>query len=85
MIPGAFAIQSAWLDYALAFSLVIHVHWGLEAIAVDYVRPSLFGQKIHKIAVAYVYALSAVALAGLFYFNYTDVGLVKAIKMFLQK
>lgn len=54
---------------------------GIEAIVVDYVRPSIFGPVIPKIAVGMVYALSALTLGGLFYFNYSDVGLVQAIKM----
>lgn len=56
---------------------------GIEAIVVDYIRPSLFGGSttIPNIAQAGVWFLSAVTLGGLFYFNYTDVGIVNAIKM----
>ena len=50
---------------------------------VDYVRPSLFGGStvIPNIAQGLVWALSIFTLGGLYYFNYTDVGLVNAIKM----
>lgn len=85
VIPGAFLINSPWLDYVLALSLVAHVHWGIEAITVDYVRPALFGLTVPKLALGAVYLLSALTLAGLFYFNYTDVGLTTAIKMFFNK
>ena len=81
VIPAAIAMPNPALDYLLALSLVTHVHWGLEAIVVDYIRPALFGSLIPKIAIAYVYMLSIAALAGLFYFNYTDVGLGVAIRM----
>lgn len=54
---------------------------GIEAIVVDYVRPSVFGAVIPKLAVAAVYGLSAMTLGGLMYFIYADVGLVTAIKM----
>ncbi len=54
---------------------------GIEAIVVDYVRPSVFGEMIPKISVGLVYALSFITLGGLCYFTYTDVGLVNAIKM----
>jgi len=81
VIPASFMVSFAPMDYLLALSLVIHVHWGVEAIVVDYVRPSVFGRVIPKLAVAYLYVLSILALSGLFYFNYTDVGITQAIRM----
>merc|ERR1711953_441444 len=57
---------------------VLHSHWGLEAIVVDYIRPSLFGGStlIPNMAQSAVWLLSLATLAGLYYFNYTDVGIV---------
>ena len=57
---------------------------GLEAIVVDYIRPSLFGGStlIPNMAQSAVWILSLATLAGLYYFNYTDVGIVNAMKMF---
>jgi len=62
---------------------VLHSHWGIEAIVVDYIRPVLFGGSttIPNICVALVWVLSAFTLGGLYYFAYTDVGIVNAIKM----
>lgn len=62
---------------------VLHSHWGIEAIVVDYVRPALFNGStvIPNLAVGLVWAVSAFTLGALYYFNYTDVGLVNAIKM----
>jgi len=62
---------------------VLHSHWGVEAIVVDYIRPSLFGGStfIPNLCVGLVWILSAVTLGALYYFNYTDVGIVNAIKM----
>eukprot|EP00088_Acartia_fossae_P019371 TRINITY_DN21304_c0_g1_i1.p1 TRINITY_DN21304_c0_g1~~TRINITY_DN21304_c0_g1_i1.p1 ORF type:complete len:160 (-),score=34.48 TRINITY_DN21304_c0_g1_i1:813-1265(-) len=62
---------------------VLHSHWGIEAIVVDYIRPSLFNGStvIPNIAVSLVWALSAFTLGALYYFNYTDVGIINAIKM----
>lgn len=56
---------------------------GVEAIVVDYIRPSLFNGStvIPNIAQGLVWLLSALTLGGLYYFNYTDVGIVNAIKM----
>ena len=81
VIPAAFVCQSSILDYALALSLVAHVHWGFEAIVVDYIRPSIFGPTIPKAALGGIYLLSFAALAGLFYLNYSDVGLTTAVRM----
>lgn len=85
VVPMAFLTPNSYLDYALALSLVTHVHWGLEAIVVDYVRPKIFGPVIPKLAIGLTYLLSILTLAGLYYFNYNDVGLAQAIMMFLKK
>jgi succinate dehydrogenase (ubiquinone) membrane anchor subunit len=37
---------------------------------------------IPKLALASLYGFSIMALGGLIYFNYSDVGLVNAVKMF---
>lgn len=81
IIPLSFAVPFPGKDYALALALVTHIHWGVEAIVVDYIRPSIFGAVIPKVALFSIYLLSALSLGGLFYFNYTDVGLVNAIRM----
>lgn len=79
--PLAFVVPIPAMDYVIAAALVIHVHWGLEAIVVDYIRPSIFGPVAPKVALMALYFLSALSLGGLFYFNYSDVGLVHAMKM----
>lgn len=81
VLPAAAVIPHPIMDYAVALSLVIHVHWGVEAIVTDYVRPSIFGPTIPKISIALVYILSSLALGGLFMFNYTDVGITQATRM----
>ncbi|XP_065564754.1 succinate dehydrogenase [ubiquinone] cytochrome b small subunit B, mitochondrial-like [Artemia franciscana] len=81
VIPAAFAFPSPLMDSILALSATVHSHWGLEAIVIDYIRPKIFGETIPKVSVALVYALSAFTLGGLFYFNYTDVGISTAVKM----
>jgi len=81
LVPLAFVVPSAGLEYLIAFGLTLHSHWGIEAIVFDYVRPSVFGPVIPKLAMAAVYGLSAMTLGGLIYFIYSDVGLVQVIKM----
>jgi len=82
LIPMALIMPCAPLDYMVAFALTVHSHWGIEALVLDYVRPSVFGEVIPKIAMGLVYGLSAMTLGGLFYFIYSDVGIANAIRMF---
>jgi len=86
IVPGficPFLYTTPLTDALLCTLSVVHSHWGVEAIVVDYIRPSLFGGStiIPNIAQALVWALSAFTLGALYYFNYTDIGIVNAIKM----
>jgi succinate dehydrogenase (ubiquinone) membrane anchor subunit len=76
LIPAALVLENNILDYALAASLVLHSHWGLECIVTDYVH----GPTMPKMAMGLLYVVSALTLAGLFYLNYKDIGLTKAVK-----
>jgi len=80
---GPFLYTTPATDALLCTLSVLHSHWGVEAIVVDYIRPSLFGGSnvIPNLAQALVWALSAFTLGALYYFNYTDIGVVNAIKM----
>ncbi|XP_002734848.1 succinate dehydrogenase [ubiquinone] cytochrome b small subunit, mitochondrial-like [Saccoglossus kowalevskii] len=73
--PTAFITQCPALDYVLAAGVTLHGHWGLQQIVTDYVH----GDMIPKVAHASLYGLSIAAFAGLCYFNYNDVGIVKGI------
>ncbi|XP_053201291.1 succinate dehydrogenase [ubiquinone] cytochrome b small subunit, mitochondrial-like [Panonychus citri] len=84
VMPLSFMLQSPIMDYPLALSMVLHIHWGVEAVVVDYIRPRVFGNIIPKLALYSVYALSIATLAGLFYFNYTDIGVVQGVKMAMK-
>lgn len=80
LLPAALAFPSQPSDTLLAISVVMHAHWGLEAIVTDYVRPVIFGSTIPKIAHFLLIAYSALVLGGLLYFTYTDVGVSRAIR-----
>lgn len=84
-LPIGFMANLPGLDYAIAAAMVVHVHWGLEAIVVDYIRPSLFGPVLPKVSLGLLYLLSILSLGGLFYFNYTDVGIMNGVKMAWEK
>lgn len=80
IVPAAVMFPSQTLDGLLAVSMVMHSHWGLEAIITDYVRPILFGHLVPKLAHGLLIVFSAATLAGLFYFIYNDVGIGKAVR-----
>lgn len=82
IVPAAIAFPSQGLDTILAVSMVMHAHWGLEAVVTDYVRPILFGNFVPKLAHFLLLAFSATTLAGLIYFIYNDIGIGKAIRKF---
>jgi len=87
IIPVAFIASHPFTDSLLALSSVIHTHWGLEAIAIDYLcRPLIMNKPVSpmvgKIGIAIVYLISILTLAACIHFNYNDVGLTKAIKMY---
>lgn len=79
-LPGALLYPNQILDSLLAVSLVMHAHWGLEAIVTDYIRPVLFGNAVPKVAHLLLIVYSAVVLGGLLYFNFTDVGISNAVR-----
>lgn len=74
-------IENNYYAYNKKIQSYFYCNRGLEAIVVDYVRPKIVGPTIARLALALVYGLSAFTLGGLFYFNYSDVGIVNAIKM----
>lgn len=82
LLPAAIAFPSQILDSLLAISIVMHAHWGLEAVVTDYVRPILFGNTIPTLAHYLLIVYSALVLGGLLYFNFTDVGIGKAVRGF---
>ncbi|CAF0725137.1 unnamed protein product [Adineta steineri] len=75
IIPGSFVWDGPFMNYLLAASLAIHSHWGLDTVILDYCPRAAL-----PLANMIRYALTAIAFAGLCYFNYNDMGLTKALK-----
>ena len=76
VIPVSLLLENQITDHILAVSLILHSYWGLKVIATDYIH----GPTMPKLAVGLIASVSLLALVGLCYFNYTDIGLSKAIK-----
>ena len=80
IIPAAFISPSQTMDSLLAVAIVIHQHWGLEAMVVDYIRPSVLGPLLPKVAHFSLYLFSVAVTGGLFYLIYNDIGIAESIK-----
>lgn len=81
-LPATIICPSQPLDLIVAVTTVMHAHWGLEAIVVDYVRPILVGNAVPKIAHGLLILFSAATLAGLIYFIQNDIGIGQAVQKF---
>ncbi|XP_073950155.1 succinate dehydrogenase, subunit D [Choristoneura fumiferana] len=82
LVPVALLMPNKLLDSVLAILITAHSFWGLEAIAVDYVRASVVGPLLPKVAIALVYLISIATLGGLFYIISHDVGLSNTVRQF---
>uniref|UniRef100_A0A1Q3FG07 Succinate dehydrogenase [ubiquinone] cytochrome b small subunit n=2 Tax=Culex tarsalis TaxID=7177 RepID=A0A1Q3FG07_CULTA len=80
VIPVGIMFPSQVGDALIAVSVVMHQHWGLEAIVTDYVRPILFGAMVPKLAHGLLLLVSAATLGGLFYFIHNDIGIANTIR-----
>uniref|UniRef100_A0A182IYY3 Succinate dehydrogenase [ubiquinone] cytochrome b small subunit n=2 Tax=Anopheles atroparvus TaxID=41427 RepID=A0A182IYY3_ANOAO len=80
VMPVGLMYPSQLGDTLMAVSIVMHQHWGLEAIVTDYVRPIMFGTTVPKMAHGLLLIVSAATLGGLFYFNYNDIGIAGCVR-----
>lgn len=81
VIPAAFFLPSPMMDYAAALVVWAHCHWGLETVVTDYMRTRVHGALIAKASLYAFYVFSVLSMGSLFYFTYSDVGVVGAAKM----
>ncbi|KAF5280432.1 hypothetical protein FQR65_LT03241 [Abscondita terminalis] len=80
LLPACIAYPSEILDNLTAVAIVAHFHWGLVAIVQDYLRPVVVGKIIPPIALALAYMVTVTTLAGLLFFNYTDIGIGEFVR-----
>lgn len=80
LIPAAMLFENKFIDILLAAAVVMHTHWGLEAIILDYARPIVVGTVVPKVAFLMLNLLSVATLAGLLVLIYNGPGLTKVIK-----
>ncbi|XP_053613374.1 succinate dehydrogenase [ubiquinone] cytochrome b small subunit, mitochondrial isoform X2 [Plodia interpunctella] len=80
LIPLALVLPNKLFDSVLAILITAHSFWGLEAIAVDYVRASVVGPVLPKVAIGLVYLISIATLGGLFYVIFHDVGIGGSVR-----
>jgi len=82
LLPGMVILQNPIVDGLFALLVVMHAHWGLEAVVVDYARPSVVGPILPKVAHLALYIFSAVTLVGLLALIYNGPGIGKTVHNF---
>ncbi|KAG6796416.1 succinate dehydrogenase [ubiquinone] cytochrome b small subunit, mitochondrial [Apis mellifera caucasica] len=80
IIPVALTMENVICDGLMSLLIVIHMHWGLEAIITDYARPRVVGPLLPKLLHLSLIFLSAITLCGLFLLINNGPGVSKAIK-----
>uniref|UniRef100_A0A0A9WVI8 Succinate dehydrogenase [ubiquinone] cytochrome b small subunit n=1 Tax=Lygus hesperus TaxID=30085 RepID=A0A0A9WVI8_LYGHE len=79
VVPLGIMYPNILLDLIMSVAIVMHVHWGVEAVVVDYVRPIIFGKVIPKISLGLVYVFSVVLLLGLLNLSFRGQGIGNSI------
>lgn len=59
---------------------MINFSRGIEAIVIDYIRPIIFGSFVPRVALISLYVVSAATLGGLLYFNFSNIGISRAVR-----
>ncbi|BES98720.1 succinate dehydrogenase [Nesidiocoris tenuis] len=79
IVPLGVLYPNILFDLLISVATTMHVHWGVEAVVVDYVRPIIFGKLIPKLALGVVYAFSVVLLIGLLNLTFRGQGVGNSI------
>lgn len=82
VIPAALITDNKLLDAAMSLLIVMHTHWGLEAIITDYARPSVVGTIVPKALHGALILLSAATLTGLCMLVNNGPGVANSVKSF---
>ena len=82
VIPAALICDNKLLDGAMSLLVVMHTHWGLEAIITDYARPSVVGTIVPKALHGALILLSAATLTGLCMLINNGPGVASCVKSF---
>ncbi|XP_057338372.1 succinate dehydrogenase [ubiquinone] cytochrome b small subunit, mitochondrial [Microplitis mediator] len=80
LFPACFLLQNAVVDLLFSTLLVVHTHWGLEALIVDYARPAIVGPILPKALMGLLYVISVATLAGLGALIYNGPGVSGSVK-----
>ncbi|KAI4473592.1 hypothetical protein M0802_016038 [Mischocyttarus mexicanus] len=80
LIPSCLLLENPVIDAITGILVVMHMHWGLEALVVDYARPNVVGPLLAKVFHLLLNLLSIITLAGLLVLIYNGPGIGKSIK-----
>ncbi|KAF6202293.1 hypothetical protein GE061_004691 [Apolygus lucorum] len=79
VVPLGVMYPNILFDLIMSVAIVMHVHWGVEAVVVDYVRPIIFGKLIPKLSLGLVYVFSVVLLLGLLNLSFRGQGIGNSV------
>lgn len=77
VIPTALIYPHPVLDTLLIGAMVLHTHWRLSGVVQDYIH----GPVLFKIGRLLVLALSIATFGSMCYFNYSDIGFARFIRL----
>lgn len=80
LIPAALITESSILEGIMSVLIVMHTHWGIEAMITDYARPNVVGPVLPKILHFSLLIASAVTLCGLFVLINNGPGVSRSVK-----
>lgn len=80
LIPAALIAENPILDGIMSVLVVMHSHWGLEALITDYARPNVVGPVVPKFLHLTLLVISALTLCGLFLLINNGPGVSRAVK-----
>ncbi|KAI0988481.1 hypothetical protein GJ496_007437 [Pomphorhynchus laevis] len=75
LLPSIFLMPSKLAEGALVTFIVMHAHWGMEHVIVDYVP-----NKLQKTVMMSLWIASGAALSGFMYFVLNDIGIAESFK-----
>ncbi|CAL8104414.1 unnamed protein product [Calicophoron daubneyi] len=80
LYPAAIFLDTPVMNFLVVATVSLHAYWGLGGVISDYAMERRYGPKLMPLLKTIWLILCSTGFAGLLYFNYNDVGFVKAVK-----